>query len=172
MQKFYSSKTDTFTSPNGAVGYRSGGPMDCLGPYAKVQNCPIDGTDLRLTAYATGYADTAFSIPACTRYRGQYVGGYFTSDEKGTKFMPYDRFKSRLTVPVDIKIRQAVKTIFGAKNARVTKNGELHVFGKMPNTNEQGWYLLGFTPSSLSTGVGEKIFNPDGSLNFGLANPD
>lgn len=68
-QKFYASN-DTFTFPNGAIGHRTGaGAFDCLGPYAKVRNCTISETDLRLTCYATGYADTYFSIPACTRYR-------------------------------------------------------------------------------------------------------
>lgn len=58
-QRFYASPTDTFTSPNGAVGHRTGaGSFECLGPYAKVSNCPIAGTTLRLTCYATGYADT------------------------------------------------------------------------------------------------------------------
>jgi len=92
-QKFYASPSDTFTSPNGAIGHRSGGPFDCLGPYAKVRNCPIDGTSVRLTCYATGYADTFFSIPACTRYKGKHVRGYFTSDESGTVFRVMDRQK-------------------------------------------------------------------------------
>lgn len=84
-QRFYASPSDTFTSPNGAVGYRSGVSFDCLGPYAKVRNCPIylgqDNTGIRLTCYATDYPDTWFSIPASTRYRGHYIKGYFTSDE-------------------------------------------------------------------------------------------
>lgn len=92
-QVFRASPTDTFTSPNGAVGHRIGGPFDCLGPYAKVKNCPVKGTDKRLTCYATGYADTAFSIPACTRYRGKHVRGYFTSDEGGTVFHVVDAHK-------------------------------------------------------------------------------
>lgn len=81
IQKFYASPRDTFTHANGAIGYRPGGPMDCLGPYARVVNCPIHGTDLRLTCYATGYADSFFSVPAGTQWRGQYIGGYFTTDE-------------------------------------------------------------------------------------------
>jgi hypothetical protein len=83
-QKFYASETDTFTFPNGAIGHRSGVQFDCLGPYAKVRNCPIIVRDRevgRLTAYATGYADTWFSIPACTRRKGQHVRGYFTADD-------------------------------------------------------------------------------------------
>jgi hypothetical protein len=95
MQRFIARVRRVFS--NGAVGWAPGGPMDCLGPYAKVEQCPIHGTDLRRTAYATGYADTFFSIPACTRYRGRYIGGYFAMvDNDGVEFRPYDRFKDRL----------------------------------------------------------------------------
>jgi hypothetical protein len=91
-QKFYASPTDTMTWPNGAVGHRPGGPFDCLGPYAKVINCPVAGTDLRLTCYATGHPDSWFSVPACTRYRGKHIGGYLTTNESGAAFVPYNRF--------------------------------------------------------------------------------
>lgn len=86
-----------FDFSNGAIGWAPGGPFDCLGPYAKVNNCPIDGTDIRRTAYATGYADTFFSIPAYTRYKGRYIGGYITVEDGGAIFRPYDRFRNRLT---------------------------------------------------------------------------
>lgn len=80
---------EPFTFPNGAVGWRPGGPFDCLGPYAKVQRCPIAGTSLRLTCYATGYADTFFSVPACTRYRRRHVSGFFTIGSDGAvEFVP------------------------------------------------------------------------------------
>ncbi len=96
-QKFYASPVDTFTWPNGAIGHRPhGGSFDCLGPYAKVTNCPIDGTDLRLTCYATGYADSFFSIPACTRRKGKHIGGFFMLDHGDIQFVPYTRFKERL----------------------------------------------------------------------------
>ena len=76
------------TFPNGSIGWAPGGPFDCLGPYAKVQNCPIETFDReplgRLTCYATGYADTWFSVPAFTRKRGAYVSGYFTRREDAT----------------------------------------------------------------------------------------
>jgi hypothetical protein len=85
-QVFHASPTDTFTWPNGAVGHRPGGPFDCLGPYAKVRNCPIAGTDLRLTCYATGHADTFFSVPAATAHKGKRVKGFFTTDEDGVYF--------------------------------------------------------------------------------------
>lgn len=97
-QKFYASPVDTFAWPNGAIGHRPGGPFDCLGPFAKVVNCPIAGTDLRLTCYATGYADTYFSIPACTRYKGQYVSGYFTQNDGCIEFHVMDRHRARLNL--------------------------------------------------------------------------
>lgn len=89
-QKFRA--THSFNYLNRAVGWAPGGP---IGPYAKIQNCPIDGTSLRLTCYATGIGDS-FSVPACTRYRGKHIGGFFMNDEDGPKFYPFDRFKDRL----------------------------------------------------------------------------
>ncbi len=65
----------------------------------------------------------------------------------------------------DAEIRAAIKAIFGAKNARVTRNGEIHVRGVMPNTNIVGWYLFGFTGSPE---IDDRIWYPDGSLNTGL----
>ena len=81
---------DPHRYPNGATGWAPGGPCDCLGPWAKVQACPIVtlvDTGVRLTCYATGYADNCFSIPACTRYRGRYVRGFFTLGESGPVFI-------------------------------------------------------------------------------------
>ena len=95
-QRFYASPTDTFIWPNGAVGHRSGGAMDCLGPYARVRNCPVAGTTLRLTCYATGYADTFFSVPACTQYQRRYIAGYFaTTDDGGIEFHINSRHQYR-----------------------------------------------------------------------------
>lgn len=98
MQKFYANPKCSFEWSNGAIGYAPGGPFDCIAPYAKVKNCPIEGLEnKRLTCYATGYADTYFSVPAATRYKGQYIGGYFKiDDEDGIVFHPYDRFADRL----------------------------------------------------------------------------
>lgn len=93
-QKFIA--RERFEFKNGAIGWRSGGPFDCLGPYAKVQNCPIHGTSLRLTCYATGYADTYFSIPACTRYKGKHVSGYFTMEDDAIEFVPMTKHQDRL----------------------------------------------------------------------------
>jgi hypothetical protein len=96
MQRFLAREPHSFS--NGAIGWRPGGPMDCIGPFAKVEHCPIDGTDLKRTCYATGYADTAFSIPACTKVRGRYIGGFLTIDSDGAvAFHPHKRFADRLT---------------------------------------------------------------------------
>lgn len=88
---------ERFDFPNGAVGWRPGGPFDCLGPYAKVQQCPIHGTTLRRTVYATGYADTFFSIPARCDVRGRTIRGYLTTDDNnGVEFRPYDQYRAHL----------------------------------------------------------------------------
>lgn len=74
---------------NGAISWAPGGPFDCIGPYAKINNCPVivDKKEVaRLTCYATGYADTFFSVPACTRHKGKHVRGYFTTSETGPEF--------------------------------------------------------------------------------------
>lgn len=97
MSRFWYNPAPQRTWSNGAVGYGQGGPFDCLGPYVKVTNCPIDGTELRRTCYATGYPDTFFSVPAYTRYKGRYVSGFFTFDsDDNIKFIPNDRHRDRL----------------------------------------------------------------------------
>lgn len=80
---------ERFRHANGAIGWAPGGPFDCLGHFAKVQNCPVlvAGVELtRRTCYATGYASDAFSVPACTRRNGKHVKGYFTGTETGPVF--------------------------------------------------------------------------------------
>lgn len=91
-QRFYASPRDTFTWSNGAVGHRPGGPFDCLGPFAKVRNCPVEGESRRYTCYAQSHPDTFFTIPAATRIRGKYVKGYFAAapgDSTSLMFYPY-----------------------------------------------------------------------------------
>jgi hypothetical protein len=68
---------------------------------------------------------------------------------------------SIMQTKTDSEILAAAKEIYGAKNAKVTRNGEVHVRGVMPNTDQVGWYLLGFTGQ---VELDEKLFNPDGSL--------
>ena len=90
---------ERFQFPNGAIGLAPGGTFDCIGHWAKVQNCPIHGTDLRLTCYATGYADTYFSIPAVTRYKGKRVKGYLTTNrDGGAEFRPHTDQKQHLNL--------------------------------------------------------------------------
>lgn len=43
MQRFLA--VEPFTFNNGAIGWRPGGPMDCVGPFAKVERCPIDDAE-------------------------------------------------------------------------------------------------------------------------------
>jgi len=95
MQRFIARVRRDFT--NGAVGWAPGGPMDCLGPYAKVENCPIKGTNFKHTAYATGYADTFFSVPARTRHKGAIITGFLTSGEDGPVFVPHTCEQWKLT---------------------------------------------------------------------------
>ena len=86
-QRFYAQFPQT--NPNGAIGWSPGGPFDCLGPYAKIEKCPVEGLDLTRTVYATGYADTAFSIPARCTIKGSTIKGYITNKEDGPIFIPY-----------------------------------------------------------------------------------
>ena len=98
LQRFYADRKHTQVFDNGAIGYRSGMPFDCLGPYARVENCPVlvNGVEVaRLTCYASGYADTFFSVPAATSVRKQYVGGYFSADDGGPEFRVHERFYHR-----------------------------------------------------------------------------
>lgn len=97
-QKFYANPKTARKELNGAVSFAPGGPFDCIGHFAKIRNCPVmlNGVEIaRLTCYATGYANTLFSIPACTRYKGQHIGGYFTGTENGPEFRVYTRFAIR-----------------------------------------------------------------------------
>jgi hypothetical protein len=93
-QRFRATERHAFT--NGAIGWAPGGAFDCLGPYAKVQNCPIAGTTTRRTCYATRYADTMFSVPAFTVIRRRHVGGFFALDDGAIFFHVNAAHKDRL----------------------------------------------------------------------------
>ena len=44
----------------------------------------------------------------------------------------------------DAKKARIVLTMrFGTKRFRIGKDGTIRVFGVMPNTNQEGWYLYG-----------------------------
>lgn len=122
MQRFYANQSFAFA--NGATGWRNNSPFDCLGPYAKVTNCPVNvlvwqphagreaepagtigcgryetvDTGVRLTCYAQGHADTFFSVPAATRYRGKRIKGYFTDKEGACVFMATGESAAYFTV--------------------------------------------------------------------------
>lgn len=98
-QRFYADPRYTFTWFNGAIGHRTGSSLDCLGPYAKVRNCPVEGAARRYTCYATAIADTYFSIPAVTEIKGKRVVGYFTMEDKGVVFRPLNAYKHLIGPP-------------------------------------------------------------------------
>ena len=41
-------------------------------------------------------------------------------------------------------LRKALRERFGSRNYRITRHGEVHVYGLMPNTDKIGWYLIGY----------------------------
>lgn len=97
MQKFIARDRREF--PNGAVGWAPGGAFDCLGPWAKVENCPIYQSDLRRTVYATNYADSFFSIPAATKVFGRRVVGYITLEDNSPIFRPLTDQRWKISPP-------------------------------------------------------------------------
>lgn len=108
LQKFVAREKREY--PNGAIGWSPGGPMDCLGPYAKVEHCLIHGTGLRRTCYATGYADTAWSVPAAFSFKGKTVRGFFTIEENkewnenGVVFHVFDTDKHLIPAPYWVSV--------------------------------------------------------------------
>jgi hypothetical protein len=92
MQRFMARYRFQFA--NGATGWAPGGPFDGLGPFAKVEACPV-GEGMRRTVYAQGYPDTYWSIPAACRINGKRVKGYLRVDDgpdgRSVEFIRYDR---------------------------------------------------------------------------------
>jgi hypothetical protein len=43
----------------------------------------------------------------------------------------------------DDEIRAVLRRAFGAYKYRITRGGEIHVYGEMPNSVVVGWYLYG-----------------------------
>lgn len=95
-QPFYANPLLIQTFPSGAIGYRPCMPYDPLGPYAKVKNCRVNGLDRRYTCYATGFADTYFTVPACTRIKGHYIKGFFTLEGDDILFNVMDSHKAKI----------------------------------------------------------------------------
>lgn len=94
-QRFYADPRSTHTWDNGAVGYRAS-EHDAIGPFAKVEHCPIAGTDLKRTCYATAPADSYLSVPARCKVDGQLVKGYFSIEDNKIEFRVLDRCKPML----------------------------------------------------------------------------
>jgi hypothetical protein len=47
------------------------------------------------------------------------------------------------------KIRQFFAHHWDAEKVRITRRGEVFVYGKLPNTNWTGWYFGGFSENIL-----------------------
>jgi len=47
--------------------------------------------------------------------------------------------------------RAAILAFVDAERVRITRNGEVHAYGVLPNTNRTGWYLAGFADDILDT---------------------
>ena len=42
-----------------------------------------------------------------------------------------------------VKLREILRLDFGIRKYRITNDGDVHVYGTMPNSQETGWYLKG-----------------------------
>jgi len=47
------------------------------------------------------------------------------------------------------KNRAAIIAYVDAERVRITRNGEVHAYGRMPNSTVTGWYFAGFTDHIL-----------------------
>ncbi len=45
-----------------------------------------------------------------------------------------------MTIP---EIRKILRELYGARQYRITSTGEIHVYGRMPNTDVIGWRYAG-----------------------------
>jgi hypothetical protein len=45
--------------------------------------------------------------------------------------------------------RAAILAFVDAERTRITRNGEVHAYGVIPNTNQTGWYFAGFADDVL-----------------------
>lgn len=43
------------------------------------------------------------------------------------------------------KMRKTLRNRFGYRSYRITSTGDIHVKGRMPNTDTVGWYIFGHT---------------------------
>ena len=40
--------------------------------------------------------------------------------------------------------RKYAQSLSGVQRVRITRDGEIRAYGRMPNTNKIGWYLVGW----------------------------
>ena len=45
--------------------------------------------------------------------------------------------------------RAAILAFTDGERVRITRNGEVHAYGVLPNTNQTGWYFAGFADNIL-----------------------
>ena len=46
------------------------------------------------------------------------------------------------------QIRAALRNAYGDRMYRITRDGEIHVYGTIPNSNTEGWWLFGYVSSA------------------------
>lgn len=55
----------------------------------------------------------------------------------------YGQTADHMTRKRTTQLRELLRRDHGAGKYRLTQAGDVHVYGKMPNSIETGWYLLG-----------------------------
>ncbi len=48
--------------------------------------------------------------------------------------------RTKMTIP---EIRKILRDVYGARQYRITCDGEIHVYGRMPHSIVTGWWLFG-----------------------------
>lgn len=50
------------------------------------------------------------------------------------------------------QIRKTIREYAASRDCkfRITANGEVHFYGTMPNTNQTGWYFVGFDAAEIA----------------------
>ena len=46
-------------------------------------------------------------------------------------------------------LRSYLRNRLGPRYYRITKGDEIHVYGRRPNTNQEGWYFWGYTSEHM-----------------------
>ena len=88
LQKYRADKVGE-RDANGAIPWYAlwmGGPT-----LSKIENCPIQGSNLRRMVYITGEPLTWYSLPAACKVKGATVRGFVTGGEDGRYFVPMTR---------------------------------------------------------------------------------